>query len=100
MLELFLFIYLKVFIYLATLGLSCGMPDLPSLLQLMDLLAAACRIKFADQESNLGPLHWECGILVTGPAGKSLGLFLFLKLTVIIMGLVAPSVLFFTYFVL
>ena len=43
MLELFLFIYLKVFIYLATLGLSCGMPDLPSLLQHMDLLAAAAK---------------------------------------------------------
>ena len=28
MLELFLFIHLKVCIYLATLGLSCGTPDL------------------------------------------------------------------------
>ena len=100
MLELFLFIYLKVFIYLAALGLSCGTPDLPSLLQHMGLLVAACRIKFSDQESNLGPLHGEYGILETGPAGKSLGMFLFLKLTVIIMGLVAPSVLFFTHFVL
>ena len=73
MLELFLFIYLKVFIYLATLGLSCGMPDLPSLLQHMDLLAAACRIKFADQESNLGPLHWELSVLAARPPGKCQG---------------------------
>ena len=66
----------------------------------MDLLAAACRIKFPDQESNLGPLHWECGVLVTEPAGKSLELFSFLKLTVIMMGLVAPFLLFFTHFML
>ena len=31
----------------------------------------ACGIEFPDQGSNLGPLHWECGILATGPPGKS-----------------------------
>ena len=34
---------------------SCGMRDL-----------------FPDQGSNPGPLHWECGVLTTGPPGKSL----------------------------
>ena len=34
---------------------SCGMWDL----------------EFPEQGSNLGLLHWECGILATGPPGKS-----------------------------
>ena len=37
-------------IYLAALDLSCGMRDLVQ---------------------NLEPLHWELGVLVTGPPGKS-----------------------------
>ena len=32
---------------------------------------AACRIQFPDQGSNPGPLHWERGVLTTGPPGKS-----------------------------
>ena len=35
------------------------------------VLVAACRKYFADQRSNLRPLHWECGVLATGPPGKS-----------------------------
>ena len=35
------------------------------------LLVAACGIWFSDQGSNLVPLHWECGLLATGPPGKS-----------------------------
>ena len=35
------------------------------------VLAVACGIQFSDQGSNLGPLHWECGVLATGPRGKS-----------------------------
>ena len=31
----------------------------------------ACGIQFPDQGSNWGPLHWECGVLPTGPPGKS-----------------------------
>ena len=27
--------------------------------------------QFPDQGLNLGPLHWECGVLATGPLGKS-----------------------------
>ena len=36
------------------------------------LLVTACGIKFPDQESNPGPLHWELRVLVIGPPGKSL----------------------------
>ena len=32
---------------------------------------AACGIYFPDQGSNLGPLHWECRVLATGPPGQS-----------------------------
>ena len=28
-------------------------------------------IQFPDQGLNLGPWHWECGDLATGPVGKS-----------------------------
>ena len=29
-----------------------------------------------DQGLNPGPLYWECGVLATGPQGKSLNVFL------------------------
>ena len=35
------------------------------------LFVEACKIQFPDQVSNLGPLHWEHGVLATGPPGKS-----------------------------
>ena len=35
------------------------------------ILVAACGVSFPDQESNPGPLHWERGVLATGPPGKS-----------------------------
>ena len=92
--EIYLFLFKKIFIcliiYLAALGLSCGMWDLccgmwdlccgMQDLQLQhtgsssaacELLVAACGIQFPDQGSNPGPLHWECGVLATGPPGKS-----------------------------
>ena len=34
-------------------------------------LVVACEIWFPDQGSNPGPLHWERGVLATGPPGKS-----------------------------
>ena len=34
-------------------------------------LVVACWIYFPDQGSNPGPLHWEPGVLTTGPPGKS-----------------------------
>ena len=60
--------------------LSCGV--WASQLQHADSqLRHACRIQFPDQGSNLGPLHWERGVLPTGPPGKSLCcLFLVLRL--------------------
>ena len=36
-----------------------------------DLFVEACGTKFPDQGSNPGPLHQECGVLTTGPPGKS-----------------------------
>ena len=44
--------------YLAALGLRCSRWDL-----------------FPDQGSYLGPLHWEHGVLATGPPGKSLCIY-------------------------
>ena len=41
---------------LAVLALSCG---------------TARGVHFPDQGSNLGPLHWELGVLAPGPPGKS-----------------------------
>ena len=43
-----------------------------SLVAACKLLVAACGIEFPDQGSNPGPLHWEHGVLATGPPGKSL----------------------------
>ena len=42
-----------------------------SLVEACKLLAAACEILFPDPGSNLGPLHWERGVLATGPPRKS-----------------------------
>ena len=61
----------QFFISLAVLGLTCSMQDLPSLLQHIRSLAVACGIQFPDQGLNPGPLHWELGVLVTGPPEKS-----------------------------
>ena len=35
----------------------------------------ACGIQFPLQGSNPGPLHWECGVLPTGPPGKCMDIF-------------------------
>ena len=43
-----------------------------SLVVACKLLVAACGIRFPDQGSNPGSLHWECGVLAIGPPGKSL----------------------------
>ena len=32
-------------------------------------------VKFPDRGLNLGPLHWEYGVLATGPLGKTLSCF-------------------------
>ena len=41
---------------------------------LVTLLKVSCGMwdpKFLDQGLNPGPLNWECGVLSTGPPGKS-----------------------------
>ena len=58
-------------------GLSCGTQDLQLLhvdflVAACELLVAECGIQFPNQGMNPGPLHWELGVLPTGPAGKFL----------------------------
>ena len=68
---LLLILFLKIlFIYLAVPGLSCRTQDLRSSLWHTRSLLAARGIQFPDQGSNLDPLHWERGVLATGPSGK------------------------------
>ena len=74
-----LFIY--IFIYLIALGLCCSTWP-PQLWHANSQLRHACGIQFPDQGSNLGPLHWEHGVLSTASPGKSLQVsfnFLFLN---------------------
>ena len=52
-------------------GLSLSIWDLWSSLRHSGSLAAASGIYFPDQGLNLSPLHWELGVLATGPPGKS-----------------------------
>ena len=51
-------------------------------------LLHACEIQFRNQGSNLGPPHWECGVLPTGPPGKS-PVHSFLKIFCIILSLLS-----------
>ena len=46
-----------------------------SLVAACGLLVLAYGIEFPDQWSNLGPLHWECRVLVTGWPQKSPKIF-------------------------
>ena len=86
------------FIYLAVPGLGCGMLDLQSSLQLQSLgsLVVTCGIIFLVAAWELllwyvgsssltgdrtpGSLHWEHGVLATGPPEKSWLMCKFLKL--------------------
>ena len=60
---------LLLLIYLAVLGLSCGIWGFCCLL--WDLLVVAYRNKFLDQGSHPGTLHWKCRVLPTELPGKS-----------------------------
>ena len=46
--------------------------DAEPFIALCKLLAVLCGIQFPDQGLNRGHLRWECGVLATGPPGKSL----------------------------
>ena len=50
--------------------LSCGMQDLS--VAACKLLVTADGVQFPDQGSNPGLLHWERGVLATGPPWKPL----------------------------
>ena len=58
---------------MAELGLSSSMQDLSVVTY--GLLATACGIQFPDQGLNLGPLHWEHGVLAIGLPVKSQDMF-------------------------
>ena len=45
-------------------------------LWLCQVPVAARGIRFPEQGLDLGPLHWEHGILATGPPGKSQAIML------------------------
>ena len=51
--------------YLPVLGLQ--LRHTGSLVVAREILAVARGIRFPDQRSNPGPLHWDYGILTTGP---------------------------------
>ena len=64
-----------VCICLTALGLSCRIFHLrcdiqDRLVEAVELLVVACGIQSLNQGLNPGPLHWECGVLSTGPPGK------------------------------
>ena len=65
----FIFI-LKMFIYLSVPGLSCSTWGSLILVAAFKFLVVACEVSFPDQGSNQSPLHWEHGVLATGPPGK------------------------------
>ena len=54
------------------LWLKEGSPAGSLFIWLHQVLVAVCGILFSDQGLNLCPLHWEYGVLATGPPGKSL----------------------------
>ena len=57
---LFLEKYMYLFIWLGrVLDVAWGAGSL--------VLFVACGITLPDQGSKLDPLHWECGVLATGP---------------------------------
>ena len=80
-------LFLKYFLILAALGLSCGTQNLRSSLRYTGSLVAAWElcvvygINFPEQRLNLGPLHWEHRVLTTEPPGRSLLLLLLLLLS-------------------
>ena len=74
-----------VFTYLTMPGLSCDTQYLRFLLQHAGSLVAACGMYFPNQGLIPGPLHWECGVLATGPPGNSLGLCTWMKQTAMVV---------------
>ena len=63
-------LFISLFTYLVELGLSCRTWDI--LVTACELLVEASGLQFSDQGWNLGLLHWERGVLATGPLEKPL----------------------------
>ena len=69
--------FLKKKLFLFTYLFGCAGSQLKhseSLVVACELLVWACGFCFPDQESSLGPLHWDHGIPAPGP-GQSLYIF-------------------------
>ena len=72
-------IYLYLFGHAGSwLRQGCGTQDLRSLwccagslVVVCKLSVAACGTQFPDQGVDLGPLHWECGVIAIGPPENS-----------------------------
>ena len=54
----------------------CQWQHAGSLVAARELSVSTCGICFSDQELNLGPLHWEHGVLATEIPGKSHNYFM------------------------
>ena len=73
---MFIFIYI-IFIWLHWVlvatrkNLQSLWQHVGSLVAAYELLVLACRIQFPDRGLNPSSLHWERGVLATGPPGKS-----------------------------
>ena len=68
----FILKYFLIFIYLIAPGLTCGTWNLRSACGIFFFFSvAAYRLYFTDPGLNPGPLHWEYGVLTTGPSRKS-----------------------------
>ena len=63
----FFFSYISSFTYLFVIWLCWGNELWVAACK---PLVAACGSYFPDQGMNLSPLHWEHGVLATGPPGK------------------------------
>ena len=78
----FLLLFFKICIYLAVLGLRCGMQDLQSLLQHVGSFCCSvrtqdCSLWALNPQLGIkpGPPHWKHGVLATGLPGNLLLLF-------------------------
>ena len=67
------YIYIYIFIWLQqVLVASFNTWNLPCNMQVhKGSIVVACGIQFPDQGLNLGPMHWEYGVLASGPQWKS-----------------------------
>ena len=69
---LFIYLFRLCWVLVAAPGIFVAACGLLVVACMRTQLQHACRILFPDKGLNLGPLHWEHGVLPTRPPGKSL----------------------------